>query len=557
MAEIKAEEKALTKVLNGDYLIVVPPYQRPYAWTQEQVSELLSDLQSAMKRGNTMPYFLGSIVMIQVDDGKRHELIDGQQRLTTLTMLLCVARDLALTESDREQIDKYIAQRADKYEGTAESPRLLVRERDRKTFEEWVQQQGGTSEVTAETSQWKNDSQQRMAENVEFLRESLEKLGTDDRDALVTFIVQYCYLIVATTTDRESAYRMFSVLNSRGLDLSPTDILKAEVIGALPEDQQEKATDTWESYEDDLGRESFRDLFQAICSIYLKDKIHRSLSSEFQSAVLSKMSADKFLETVLVPYADAYTKITDYRYPEGHEVNSVLRNLMSLGDYTVMPPAMAYVRHAGTTADEALAFFRKLERLAFGLQILRTGVEARIRRFAKIVGAIEQIVETGNTGMSIDADLFAFAADESREIVSQIDGPVGKHKICKQMLLLLDGAMADVGAQYDRPNCTIEHVLPQTPSGTSPWLTDFPDEEVRGDWTQKLANLVLLSRRKNSAASNYEFPKKRDQYFKNEKVTPFALTLDVLGSEEWTEDVLAARQAKLVGILKDRWELSD
>ena len=69
MAEIKAEEKALTKVLNGDYLIVVPPYQRPYAWTQEQVSEMLSDLQAAMKRGNTMPYFLGSIVMIQADGG--------------------------------------------------------------------------------------------------------------------------------------------------------------------------------------------------------------------------------------------------------------------------------------------------------------------------------------------------------------------------------------------------------------------------------------------------------------------------------------------------------
>lgn len=130
MAEIKAEEKALRKVLSGDYLIEVPPYQRPYAWTEEQVSELLGDLQAAMDRGSTTPYFLGSIVMIQIDGGKRHELIDGQQRLTTLTMLLCVARDLTSTESDQEQIDKYIAQRADKYEGTDESPRLLVRKRD-------------------------------------------------------------------------------------------------------------------------------------------------------------------------------------------------------------------------------------------------------------------------------------------------------------------------------------------------------------------------------------------------------------------------------------------
>lgn len=560
MAEIKAEEKALRKVLSGDYLIEIPPYQRPYAWTEEQVSELLGDLQAAMKRSRTTPYFLGSIVMIQVGGGKRHELIDGQQRLTTLTMLLCVVRDLTSTESDQEQIDKYIAQRADKYEGTDESPRLLVRERDRKTFKEWVQQPGGTSKVPAQSGQGKTDSQQRIAENVEFLRKSLKVLSAEQRDALVKFVVQYCYLIVATTTDRESAYRMFSVLNSRGLDLSPTDILKADVIGALPTDQQRKATDTWESYEDNLGRESFRDLFQAICSIYLKDKIHHALSSEFQNAVLGKMSADKFLDTVLVPYADAYSAITDRLYPEapeGHEVNRVLRNLMSLGDYTVLPPAMAYMRHIRGDADKALTFFRRLERLAFGLQVLRTGVEARIRRFAKIVKAIEQTAETGDQETGIDADLFALTSDESRDIISGLNGPIGKHKICRQLLLLLDGAMADAGVQYDLPNCTIEHVLPQTPTDDSPWLADFPDEEVRDAWTQKLANLVLLSRRKNSAASNYEFPKKRDKYFKSGKFPTFALTQDVLERKEWTVDVLSERQEELIGILKNRWELSE
>ena len=557
MAEIKAEEKTLSKVFSGDYLIEIPPYQRPYAWGTDQVSELWEDLRAAQERSDTIPYFLGSIVMIQTDDEKRHELIDGQQRLATLTMLLCVARDLAAPGDDKEQIDKYIAQRADKYEGTEESPRLLIRDRDRKAFSDWVQRKGGTLEVTEGLGE--NDSQQRMADNVVSLRKYLTPLLPHERDALVGFVVRRCYLIVATTTDRESAYRMFSVLNNRGLNLSPTDILKADVIGELPSEHQQSATDTWESYEDQLGRESFRELFQAICSIYLKQKIHLALQTEFKRVVLSQMSSDKFMDTVLKPYADAYSAIIACTYPnadDSHEVNSVLRNITSLKDYTVLPPAMAYIRHFQASPDEALNFFRKLERLAFGLQIIRTGTEARIKRFAGIVKAIEAAADVSASETQIDADLFAFTLEESRDITNRLDGHIGKHPLCRQILLVLDGAMTDAGVHYDQPNCTIEHVLPQTPTVDSPWMAAFPDDEIRNEWTQRLANLVLLSRRKNSRASNYEFARKRDQYFKNTKVAPFVLTLDVLGTEEWTPEVLSARQKKLLAILKDRWELS-
>lgn len=560
MAEIKAEEKTLSKVLSGDYLIEVPPYQRPYAWTTDEVSELLDDLQAAKKRSGTDPYFLGSIVMIQTDNGKLHELIDGQQRLTTLTMLLCVARDLTPGDKDKGDIDKYVAQRSDKFEGTDESPRLSIRKRDQKAFRDWVQSRGGTEQVVAETGLGKNDSQQRMAENVEYIRGELQSLEHGERDAFIRFVVQQCYLVVATTTDRDAAYRMFAVLNNRGLDLSPTDILKADVIGGMPKDQQQHATDTWESYEDELGRESFRDLFQAICSIYVKGKIHKALQTEFKTSVLSATSSNQFMADVLEPYADAYSAITNCTYvsaDNNNEVNGVLRNLKTLGDYTILPPAMAYMRHLSGSANGALDFFRHLERLAFGLQILRTGVDARIRRFAAIVKAIERAAESGGSEAPIDAELFAFTSEESKDIIGRLNGPIGKHKICKQLLLLLDGAIADTGAQYDLPNCTIEHVLPQTPPADSPWLADFPDEEVRDAWTQKLANLVLLSRRKNSLASNYEFQKKRDKYFKSGKVPTFALTQDVLDSQEWTEAVLSARQEKLVGILKDRWGLSE
>ena len=563
MAEIKAEEKPLSKVFSADYLIQIPPYQRPYTWTIDHANALLEDVRDAQRRDKTAPYFLGSIVMIQTGEGALHELIDGQQRLTTLTMLLCIARDLADDEADKEQIDKYVAQRADKFEGTAESPRLLVRGRDRQAFEEWVQGRGNTLKVEEEAANGKSDSQQRFVENVLSMRKTLEGLSAGERDELVHFIVRRCYLIVAAAADHESAYRMFSVLNDRGLNLSPTDILKADVIGALPEEQRQEATDTWESYEDEFGREDFRTLFQAICAIYVKDKIHQALQTEFQETVFAKTDPDKFnpgkfMADVLEPYAEAYRHWRAKDYSEVNPspaVNQALRNIISLGDHAVTPAALAYLRHVQAGADQALVFFRRLERLAFCMRLMGIGQEARIRRYAKIVRAIEAAARANTGSWDIDPGLFEFSKQDRLAIIAELNGPIGKHRLCKQLLLLLDGAMTDAGASYDWQSCTIEHVLPRNPAPHSPWLTAFPDEQVREKWTERLANLVLLSRSKNAKASNFEFKKKRDQYFKRGKAPPFAITLDVLDANAWSPRVLQARQHKLLGLLKERWEL--
>ncbi len=560
MAEIKAEEKPLSKVFSADYLIQIPPYQRPYTWTTDHANALLEDIRDAQQRDKTAPYFLGSIVMIQTGEGALHELIDGQQRLITLTMLLCIARDLA--EDNKEQIHEYVAQRANKFEGTAESHRLLVRGRDRQAFEEWVQGQGNTLKVEEAAANGKSDSQRRFVDNVLSLRSTLEGLSAGERDELVHFIVRRCYLIVAAAADHESAYRIFSVLNDRGLNLSPTDILKADVIGALPEEQRQEATDTWESYEDEFGREDFRTLFQAICAIYVKDKIHRALQTEFQETVLAKAEPDKFdpgkfMKDVLEPYAEAYRhwRATDYpRVNPGHAINQTLRNIISLGDHAVTPAALAYLRHVQGGADQALVFFRRLERLAFCMRLLGIGQEARIRQYAKIVQAIEAAAMANAGSWDIDPELFGFSKKERQKIIETLGGPIGNHRLCKQLLLCLDGAMTDTGASYDRQVCTIEHVLPRRPAPHSPWLTAF-DEQEREEWTERLANLVLLSRSKNAKASNFEFKKKRDQYFKRGKAPPFALTLDVLDADVWSPRVLQARQRKLLGLLKERWEL--
>ena len=190
---IKASEQNLDKVFCDEYLFEIPFYQRPYAWTTDEVGELLEDLLFAMKSGDDVPYFLGSIVLVK-GDGADSKVIDGQQRLTTLTILLCTLRDLA--DGDvRTALDARVRQRPDPLAGTREVMRLSLRARDQDFFRANVQQDGAIPCMLENPPRGATDSQQRISENARCLYERLSKRDEDCRRALSEFIIQHCYLV--------------------------------------------------------------------------------------------------------------------------------------------------------------------------------------------------------------------------------------------------------------------------------------------------------------------------------------------------------------------------
>ena len=228
-AEITATEQNLDKVFSDDYYFEIPSYQRPYAWTTEQVDELLDDLTDAMRRDCDAPYFLGSVVLIKEENNPKSEVVDGQQRLTTLTMLFCVLRDMA---NDRE-LDGFVRQAGSKRRRTEDRFRLSVRYRDQEFFQDNIQGMNSLDNFLKRDPIDFSDSQKLMFENIGYLRSGLLKLDESERDRLADYIVQQCFLVVVSASDVDSAHRIFSVMNNRGLDLSPTDVLKAEVLSAI------------------------------------------------------------------------------------------------------------------------------------------------------------------------------------------------------------------------------------------------------------------------------------------------------------------------------------
>ena len=558
--KIEAKEHILGKIFNDDYVFEIPMYQRPYVWEEGTVQQLLDDINYALSRGGDEPYFLGSVVLIKSDGDARSQVVDGQQRLTTLTMLFCVLRELSNNATIRADLDKRVRAASDTIGGVEGKVRLSIRPQDQDFFEKYVQKSNSSEAYLNLNPKSKDfsDSQRHIAQNVKKLHEELEKLDEQDRLKLAQYVDKNCYLVVVSASDVDSAYRIFSVMNNRGIPLSPTDILKAPVIGKIQDGSSGEYGKRWEDIEEELGRDDFRDLFAHIRTIYRKDKLRGTLQREFQDYVLSKYvdaeGSKQFVDDVLEPYADVYATVSREPYvtsTDAQKANALLQHLDRLDNFDWIPPAMEYFRrHEGQT-DNLIKFTRDLERLAYGLFILRAYDTERIRRYGRILTAIEQ-----GDDLFLESSPLQLETKEKADILKTLDGDIyTQPRIPKPLLLRLDSLVADAGARYDQPVISIEHVLPQNPGSDSVWMKSFSDDGEREEWTHRLANLVLLSRRKNSQASNYEFDEKKSEYFQKNGTTTFALTTQVVNESEWTPRVLEDRQRDLIGALKKEWRL--
>lgn len=395
-SKIQAAERPIGDIFSDEYRLSIPRYQRPYAWTTEQAGEMFDDLLGAAMSKESLddadPYFLGSVVLVKVENDPQAEVVDGQQRLTTLTILLSAVRQHVSPEFARS-LDSRMFQKGDPIKRTVDQPRLTLRERDHWFFEKNVQEHSGMDGVYRLATDSMPDSQRNLVQNARLFLDRLARLDSTICERLVEFIDRHTYLVVVSTQDFESAYRVFTVLNERGLNLTHTDILKSEIIGQIPETRQDSYTKKWENEEEDLGRTDFADLFSHIRMVFAKTKARESILKEFRSSVLSQFgTGEAFIDDVLVPLSDAFEVVTraDYRAVSGaDEVNDLLRWLNLLDNTDWIPPAILYVSRTGTTSESLRRFLTDLERLAASILIRRVDITRRIERYGRVLEAMQ------------------------------------------------------------------------------------------------------------------------------------------------------------------------
>jgi hypothetical protein len=564
---IRGSEYPIKKIFSDDFVFTIPLYQRAYSWTTEEAEELLQDLFRAMDGYNgsiddLSPYFLGSIVLIKGDEPDA-QIIDGQQRITTLTMLLAILRSLVEPEYV-ESLTAFLCEKGNIITGTPNRYRLRLRQRDEKFFREHIQDEGGIEKLKRLQDVQLPESQKNIRDNTLALLNELQKRSPDERRNLTQFIMNRCFLIVVSvdTPDLDSAYRIFSVLNNRGLNLSYPDIIKAEIISAIPEAQRDEYTNKWENLESLLGKDAFEDLFSDLRAIHSRRRLRRGMIEEFREFVYPcnppVSTPQAFIDNVLIRYGQALNIIINANYErvkltkEIKEINTMFKRLNQLDYQRWIPPVLYYFFQNANNFSQLLQFLIDMERLIVYFVICRVPPYRRIDRYCNLLDAIYQ-----NQDLHAPLSPLQLTEAEKREFLRLLNGDLYRsHHICKYIMLRLDERLSERVASYDYQGVSVEHVLPQNPAPDSEWTKLFPTRDIRERYVHKLGNLALLSRGKNMNAENFDFEKKKRLYFSTDGgISPFAITTQVLHLTKWTPEVIEQRQTQLLTVLKQLWQL--
>jgi hypothetical protein len=386
-------------------------------------------------------------------------------------------------------------------------------------------------------------------------------MGEDQRNKLVAFVLQRCCLVVVSVPTRESARRIFAAMNTRGLDLEATDILKVELLG-----ENTSLAVRWERVEQELGREKMVELFGHIRMIHEREKPREALETGFKK--LCEEDPEQFIAKVLEPISDAFLLLTDVRASGvktlfGCCAAKAIRSLNHIDNKDWLPPALLCILQRKDDSSAVADFLIKLERVAYFLAVTRSGVNERIARFAAIMDEFYP-----RPSLPRPKNSSTLSNDEQQRFIDALSGPIYKlARVCRPVLQRLNERLTEGEVSYDGL-VSIEHVLPQTVDEGSEWARQFSDLQEREYWTHRLANLVFLTRRINSRASNWCFKKKKDEYFSSsdrEAISPFPITLSVLRpeegmphpeSEKWTPKRLQERQKRFLELLCKIWELT-
>ena len=306
--EIDSKKLLVHQVFQRFYRI--PEYQRPYVWSVDQVNDLLDDVNQACSANPDSQYFIGSLVLHRKEktEGEikyeEFDLLDGQQRLTTLLLITAVVRDLTPTsnESRIKSCKESIYQMAIPDDNIPERIRVIynIREDVQNFVNDFVKTDGGTNrvvelekliEIKKEDEDEVDLSIKNMANAILTIRKYFSNNG--NLDSFYKFMRSNVLLIYVATDELEDAFRLFTVMNNRGVKLRSSDILKAENLSKVPleKDMKQFAKD-WEEIESYFG-EDFDNFLSHLRTIKVKAKANLTLLKEFEDNIYNPREYDR------------------------------------------------------------------------------------------------------------------------------------------------------------------------------------------------------------------------------------------------------------------------
>lgn len=551
---------------NQDALYKIPQYQRPYKWEDDQVDKLWDDIFDAFE-SNEDNYFLGSIITAKPRDNEKSayvDVVDGQQRLTTLMILFCVIRDLYpeinKTNSNNDfAVDIDIITASITRLGKADRLKLYTHSQHQSDFHNLIISGNTTGLTKPYKYQIRTDEEPKFKfiNIAVILRDKLTELGQEQSEKIINYLFNQVKIIRIDCKNREFAIKLFQVLNDRGMDLTAADLIKSFLLEKL-----------YSKYSDDqdiskIKEEQFiadwREIEQTIkvCDINLNDLFiiyeyyilgqnpKKSLYDELQDA-FAQLDPNEVIADIK-KFASVYHALI-------HESNdSIIYSFWYIRWNMYWKSILLTALHTNFAEISDLA--KELRRFYYLYWIAGKTLSQIKQTSFNLIRWIKEKKSAAEISRELNEKL------EKDNIVSMALYNLSSEQIaseiwCKPLLLMMEyNATDQIKSEFielDR-ELHLEHILPVKYQKFAEW--GHISKDFAAKWLNSAGNITLLSGAKNIEASNNPFTSKMGVYKgkgkyddKNGKVTAFSITQQIVNDyhikkydQQWNHEAMIDR----------------
>ena len=557
--KVSQEPVSITDILKNK-TFTVPLYQREYSWSLDQVSDLFYDMLESDNDG----HFLGSLLLYNEDNNLRMEIVDGQQRMTTLFILLFSILKILEPSAKTKAIERvrtllFVIDPNDLSDDfTGSEPRLETGKRDKKLFKAIIKDEDYSLHKDGRRKSHKN-----LTNTLDFFNLKLNEIQKEKGyDGIIEFTQQVIKseFIVMTAEKQSDKLLLFKTINARGLDLNKGDLIKNELCHKLNGYDIDEAIENWDEVRSRIEKnngdldtflfhfinsldesQSFRQELDKKRGIDKWDKknyppVPEKYIFDVYSSLINDIGAETFIEKLL----KLSEKYIDYINPASNKI--YLNSLKAMGVNKCFPLLLNSVTKINDSNFDKLC--QAIESLTFRHSILRNDPKELERFYYQLA---EEIKNDSTINAIIEKIKSHSNFKNEDRFKSEFIQASPKSSVTKMILDRIIRKHSE-SVNWANKDTHIEHIMPQKPAGEWLKLSDADFEEYK-DYLNRLGNLTVLQDKKNIRARNQDFANKKKYY----KESRLKITNELVNYDSWNYDKIIERQEYLYDQSKEIW----
>lgn len=534
---------SVRELLSGAYVFHLPWFQRAYAWHTVEVGRLLSNLLEVLRSDQSpQRYFLGKLMLAKPDTSPDTALVDGHQRVMTLTLLFSVLRDLETDAEHQNNLHSFVANGQCHLRPHEVLSNFTYR---------YVQAPGATRIETDDALSALCDTQRNIIENRDYLRVELGQRDIDQtaRRDLAKFIGDNCFIMICAVADEDEAWKILQIEEDTRLEFNETDRAKATILSIIPTQDRDVCAKHWEASHMLLGATDMHALLQHLRVLRLRRLSDKPVETDLARAYALDVMGQQFMTGDLVPAAQIVARLRAGAIGHRRDRSAIATHIAHMTWVDAnhwIPAALNWLLRRDENAPDTATFFRLLERLVWMMRIAGVDPIKRQRHMLRLLGEIDK---GGSPDTLHELTISRAMRDAALENLRAATFDT-KH-YASRLLRRISVAMGQDPGPIHADHVTLEHILPRSSLPNSPWRGEFSSKKAVQAYAHRLGNLTFLTPTDNQAADTLDWNAKR-RILSGSK---FLMSKRAGTAKAWNAAQIEARSEDLIRILMQSWNI--